>query len=178
VLDRGVKEHTMKIGQTVYYTRYALTQGILARKITDIRSNHVYLPSGVGYPGKDTFATIEDAQEKAQAMAKRAIKALDKKRARLEEIARDGVEGEHVSEQTMTEQRVMHVLEDEALAVVDRIAKEDRFTVPDAVRAEMIEAIRKVTARSASALVGCTETMLREAVSRHIRRQVADLRPS
>jgi hypothetical protein len=162
VLDRGVKEHTMKIGQTVYYTRYALTQGILARKITDIRSNHVYLPSGVGYPGKDTFATIEDAQEKAQAMAKRAIKALDKKRARLEEIARDGVEGEHVSEQTMTEQRVMHVLEDEALAV----------------RAEMIEAIRKVTARSASALVGCTETMLREAVSRHIRRQVADLRPS
>jgi hypothetical protein len=84
----------MKVGQTVYCTRYALTKGILTRKVADAYASGRITVHGDGTfmePGKDVFATIEDAQEKAQDMARRAIKAIDKKRRRLEEIARDGV---------------------------------------------------------------------------------------
>lgn len=84
----------LKVGQTAYATRKAITTGI--RKVTVARiDSKGWLwfrgESWGGREGRDVFATVEDAQEKAQEMARRAIKALDKKRVRLEEIARDGV---------------------------------------------------------------------------------------
>lgn len=84
----------LKVGDTAYATYKSLTKGIYKVTVRHVDSAGWLTLTGVwwgGREGRDVFATIEDAQEKAQEMARRALKALDKKRARLEEIARDGV---------------------------------------------------------------------------------------
>jgi len=78
----------------------------------------------------------------------------------------------------MTKERVVEVIVDEARATVDRIAEVDRRPLPAAVRTEMLLRVRDIARRDAFSLRDCTEPQLREAVERHIRKQVADLRPS
>jgi hypothetical protein len=78
----------------------------------------------------------------------------------------------------LTEQRVIEMIVDEARATVERIAKVDQRPWPEAAMADMLARVRKIARREAPKLLGCTEPQIREACSRHIRRQVADLRPS
>ena len=78
----------------------------------------------------------------------------------------------------MTPQRVIEVIVDEARATVERIAKVDQRPWPEAAMAAMLAEVRKTARREAPTLLGCTEPQIREACARHIREQVADLRPS
>mgnify|MGYP003421403791 CR=1 FL=1 len=78
----------------------------------------------------------------------------------------------------MTEQRVIEMIVDEARAKVERIAKVDQRPLWVAAMADMLARVRKTARREAPKLLDCTEPQIREACARHIRRQVADLRPS
>jgi len=84
----------LKVGDTAYVVYKALTKGIHKVKVVSIDSTGWMCLTGVwwgGREGKEVFATVEDAQEKAQEMARKALVALEKKRTKLEQIARDGV---------------------------------------------------------------------------------------
>lgn len=78
----------------------------------------------------------------------------------------------------MTEQHVIDVIVDEARATVDRFSKADQRPWSEAAMALMLADVRETARREAPKLLDCTEPQIREACSRHIREQVADLRPS
>ena len=78
----------------------------------------------------------------------------------------------------MTPQQIVEVIVDEARATVERIAKVDQRPWPEAAMADMLARVRKIARRNAPTLPDCTELQIREACARHIREQVADLRPS
>ena len=78
----------------------------------------------------------------------------------------------------MTEQQVVEVIVDEARATVERVAKVDQRPWTEAAMADMLAEVREIAKREAPTLLDCTEPQIREACSRHIRGQVADLRPS
>lgn len=83
----------LKAGDTTYSTRGALTCGISKHTVTEVTDEGWVRVSGAWYSGKqggDFHATLLEAQEKARALAERALKNLDKKRVGLEAIARDG----------------------------------------------------------------------------------------
>jgi hypothetical protein len=88
-----MNEPKLKPGDMAYLTRYALTSGILRVRVIKVNSDGwIYAGSkhSVGKQGGDFHATIEAAQERAREMAKRKLAALDKQRAALEAILRDG----------------------------------------------------------------------------------------
>ncbi len=79
------------VGQTVYWTKYALSGWIQAQKIRKQGcGDYWHLESGLVGREDDLFVTLDAAQQKAKEMAARALKALEKKRAHLENIARVG----------------------------------------------------------------------------------------
>ncbi len=78
----------------------------------------------------------------------------------------------------MTEQHVIETIVDEARATVEHIAEVDQRPWPEAAMAKMLAAVREIARREAPKLLGCTEPQIREACARHIREQVANLRPS
>lgn len=78
----------------------------------------------------------------------------------------------------MTPQRVIEVIVDEARATVVRIAEVDQRPWPEAAMAKMLAEVRETARREAPKLLDCAEPQIREACARHIREQVADLRPS
>ena len=83
-----------------------------------------------------------------------------------------------LSEVIMTTQEVINVLVDEAKNVVDRILKEDRRTMPPALRQKLDRAILLAAQSCAPQLTECTEAQIREACTRQIRERLAPLRPS
>jgi hypothetical protein len=87
------KQMTLKVGDVAYATQKALTQGIHKVTVQRVDDSGYLTLKGVwwgGREGRDVFATIDEAQAKVRVMAARALKALDKKRAHLEALARDG----------------------------------------------------------------------------------------
>ena len=78
----------------------------------------------------------------------------------------------------MTPQQIVEVIVDEARATVNRIAEVDQRPWTEAAMADMLAEVREIARRNAPTLLGCTEPQIREACARHIREQVADLRPS
>ena len=78
----------------------------------------------------------------------------------------------------MTAQQVVEVIVGEARATVDRIAEVDQRPWTEAAMAKMLAEVRETARRHAPTLLDCTEPQIREACARHIREQVADLRPS
>ncbi len=78
----------------------------------------------------------------------------------------------------MTAQHVIETIVDVARATVERIAEVDRRPWPEAAMAAMLAEVRETARRHAPTLLDCTEPQIREACARHIREQVADLRPS
>lgn len=91
--EKTVNEPTLKSGDIAYSTRHALTKGIVKVTVVGITNGDWLNVRGVWYGGRqgtDFHATIGAAQDKAREMAQRAIKNLDKKRASLEAIVKDG----------------------------------------------------------------------------------------
>ncbi len=87
-----MNEPKLKAGDMAYATRHALTKGIVKVTVDEV-TNDGWIRANVSYSGKeggDFHASIGAAQRKARALAGRALKALDKKRATLETISRDG----------------------------------------------------------------------------------------
>ncbi len=78
----------------------------------------------------------------------------------------------------MTEQRVIEVIVNEARATVEHIAEVDQRPWPEAAMTKMLAEVRETARRHAPTLLDCTEPQIREACARHIREQVANLRPS
>lgn len=79
----------------LFYTRYALTEGI---KRVRLRAGDLFSDRYVGLigattagrPGKDLFATLEEALAAAEAMRKRKIASLRKSITKLEGMAFNG----------------------------------------------------------------------------------------
>lgn len=88
-----MNEPKLKPGNIAYNTRHALTRGIvkveLLRESADgwFYAGHRH---GAAKQGGDYHATIEAAQERTREMARRKLAALDKQRAVIEAILRDG----------------------------------------------------------------------------------------
>lgn len=88
------REHKQfDVGQTVYWTKYALSLGIKAHTIKVkcitpgwwmVVGSHDLFKEG------DLFATLDAAQQRARQMALSALKSLAKRRAQLESVARMG----------------------------------------------------------------------------------------
>jgi menaquinone-dependent protoporphyrinogen IX oxidase len=88
-----MNEPKLKPGDIVYSTRYALTCGISKHTVSSVDDDgwvHIANSWRSSKQGGDYHATLEAAQERARKMAKRKLAALDKQRAALEAILRDG----------------------------------------------------------------------------------------
>lgn len=84
---------SLAVGQTAYYTRYALTVGIQALKVSAIYDGGRLDLSGACFSsveGADVFGTLEEAQEAARAMARRKLKLLEKQQRKLVAISVEG----------------------------------------------------------------------------------------
>lgn len=84
-----MNERKLKPGDVAYLSRYALTQGIV--KVEVLKADRDgWIGAGSKFPigkqGGIYHATLEAAQERARAMAKRKLAALDKQRTALEAI--------------------------------------------------------------------------------------------
>src|SRR5689334_2879763 len=74
---RPMKPPPLTVGQTVYYTRYALTTGIKACAVVADKGDRYVSLKGVGFLGRlgvDTFSTTAEAQAHVKTMATRRLK--------------------------------------------------------------------------------------------------------
>lgn len=92
---------TFEIGQVVYVTKYALTKGILTKRVASLQSeddprwNSIMVEGdrySYYYPARrEVHATTEAAQAEVQAMAERKLSSLNKQIAKVSKMALNGV---------------------------------------------------------------------------------------
>lgn len=87
-----------QVGQTVYVTKYALTKGILTKRVREVAESARYLflkVEGEQYSiydptRREVHATMDAAQAEARAMAERKIASLRKQMSKAMKIASIG----------------------------------------------------------------------------------------
>lgn len=78
------------MSETIWVTRYALTEGIREFKIATRSATWPALIGGMALCRGDVHYSPEAAQARVKEMAGKSLASLDRKRAKLEKIARDG----------------------------------------------------------------------------------------